>query len=336
MFNRKLSKIKLRVFQESFQSLRGFRCEMSKVKKRSMEEELNGCLTVFEAMGLQYFSLKSLTWKNLKERPSVCRTIYMILVLCVITLMTVLFILKDQALMRDSMSSKNVLMFIVQHSMNVAMIIVLFTSLLQSFFSTRSIKKIYFNMKQIAVICLQEFRIELDFERIKKETWIKYSTMLSFLTIIHVVLALNTGQSIDDVLHLAFGIVPLLFLNTVVFKFVFYVGIINNQLEFMIKLLDDIFKYRPIRIIDNINYHLTTVKPAKTPEDPMKKLRAVWKIYNIVYDNGLLVNRSFGLTLLAMLGSLVILLTISGYQAFVIMIGELPAGRTLGKSRLFY
>lgn len=297
---------------ENFQSRRGFHREMSKKMKRSMEDELSGCLTIFEVMGLQYFSLKSLTNKTLNERPSALRTAYMLIIFTFVIMLMVLYIITDQFAMKETMSSKNALMFVVQHSMNMGMIIVVSTTIVQAYCSTRSMKQIFLNTKQIVQLCeLQEFRLELDFNRIKRETWKKFAAMVCFIATTHLTVFIANGAASGNY-SILLGMIPMLFLNTTVLKFVFYVGMINSQLEFLVKLLNDVFKRKPSRIMSNINFYLVNVKPVKTPEDPMKKLRAVWNIYHVIYDNAALVNKSLGLTVLTILGCLVVAMTVSG------------------------
>lgn len=290
-----------------------------------MEKELNSCVVVFELLGLQYFSLKSLTADSLRSRPSVFRALYMILWLFLTTSLMIIYIIHDHSLAQGSLTAKNVLMYAIQHTMNVGLILVAITSLIQSMTSTRNIKKFFLNIHEIFDLYLYDFKIPANLKSIKRSSWRRMTLMLMYYLTIHGgFMSLHAPLS-DAAYKMLFGMLPILFLVMIVYKFVFYVGIINRQLKFLNKLLEDNFLHQPIKMIDNMKFHLTTVKPVKSPDDNLKKLRSLRKIYNVIFENAAIINDSIGLTVLMLLVCLVISLTVAGYQVFVIVIGGLPA-----------
>lgn len=119
------------------------------------------------------------------------------------------------------------------------------------------------------------------------------------------------------------GSIPILLLFMIIYKFVFYVDMVNNQLEFVVKLLDKTFQPEEVKVVGEMCFK-------NTLDDPLKKLRAIRKVYNIIFESGALVNRSNGLTILILLMDLVIAITASGYEIFVIAVGSLPIQRIPG------
>lgn len=295
-----------------------------KMKVRAMEEEFNSSLVLFELMGLQFFSLKLLTRENMNDRPSFLRFFHMVILLVFVsTLMVVFMASNSYAITEENVTAKNVLNFAISNSMNVGLILVVSTSIIQSFMSTRCVKKIFLNVKDIMKLYRQELDVIIDFRRIKKSTLKKVLLVILFFISTHGTVTLIKRNS-NNAFPLLLGAIPVFFLHVVVFKFTFYVGMINSQLFFLNKMLGNISTcHQPIKFIDNVSFPVTQIKSIKLFDDPLKKLRTLRRIYNIIYENGTLINNSNGLTILVMFINIVISLTASGYQAFVIVIGGL-------------
>lgn len=303
---------------------------MSKSKMSSTEEELNCFLSIFEFMGLQYFSAKSLSEKSLKEKPSFWRVIHLLVLFLLISSIMISYIIQFNPSRETNVTYKNVLTLVIQYSMNVGMLLIVWVGLFDSFRSVKSMKKILLNVKEIRKLSLLDFRIEIDFKRIRERTWRRFASIIAFVAIVHGTFSFWHLET-QGVYKALFGVIPMSFVSVIVYKQLFLIDMVNNQLEYLQRLLESVFHYKPIRIIDNINFHLTTVKSAEAPEDPMKKLRATWKLYNIIYNSSNLVNDSLGLTALILLVSMVIALTGSGYEVFVIVMGKLPSSRIPGE-----
>jgi prepilin signal peptidase PulO-like enzyme (type II secretory pathway) len=298
-----------------------------KVKIVTMENELNSCVIVYEIMGLQYFRLKSLTYENYKKKPTKVHVVFMVvLVTIVLTLMTS-YVVKDHSLVEEDLAAKNILMFAIQHSMNCAMMNCVCVSIVQSFTSTQKIKRIYVNFKEILQIANFEFCCSFDFKLFRNAAFKRMAAMIIFITLLHGTLMSFHIRNEENLIKLLFGAIPILFLFMIVNKFVFYVALINSQLSFLLILVTKMFQ-PSVKIIENINFHL---KSNPSVQEHFRKLHAIRKIYNIIYENALLVNESIGLTILMMLISLVITLTVSGYEIFVIIVGGLPIERLTGE-----
>lgn len=291
--------------------------------------ELNSSLVIFELMGLQYFSLKLLSNENLNDRPSIIRVVYMLALLILVSFFMVTFIASDVHMINGHITAKNVLTFAMQNCMNVGLILVVCTSLIQSLMSTQRAKKIYLNTNDIVQLYRQEFKLDIDFKRINRASTKKLLLMVAIFFTAHGTVTFIKVNSFEDKLTMLLSVVPIFFLLMVVFKFVFYVGIVNGQLKLLNEMLENIWMYHPIMTFDNIDFHVLT--NVKSRDDPLMKLRVLRRIYNITFEIGTLINNSNGLTILVMLINLVIALTAKGYQAFVIGVGGLPTDRVPGE-----
>lgn len=302
------------------------------MKAIKMTEDLNSCSILFELTGLQYFSLKSLTKDNVENRPSISRTAYMLVLFVFINSLAVSYVHHDHSIIKGDLTSKNLIMFVIKHSMNVGLVAILSVNLLQSYATTKSIKKIYLNSEEIARLCLK-FKLNIDFKKIKKDAWKRIWMMSGVIFVMHGSVILAHINCPNNVLQQILGILPIFFMLMIAFKFVFYVNIVNHQLQLLEKLFEDSMQNDPVKVIEsNIDVYLTQVKSSKPVDDTrLNKLRVVWKIYNVIYDNATLINQSIGLTVLALLMGLVIALTVSGYEIFVMVLGGIPLQNIGGK-----
>lgn len=300
-----------------------------KFKVMNMESELNAYLVMLELTGLQYFSLKTISKENFKQRPSVLRLVQMLFLLTVITSSVVIFIISDHSHYAARLSAKNVMMYAIQHSMNINLVLVAGSCLVQSFVSTRSTKKIFLNLREISELCFRDFKVPFDFVALKRASWKRFFFMIIGFSIMHGALALNYSKQPDVMLQIAFGTLPMLFLNFVSMKFIFYVNLVNFELNLLGHLMKNIFKPKTLRVYDLISVKtLISVDPHNVK---LRKLQTARKIYNLIYETGNLVNDSNGLTVLIFLTSFVIALTASGYEIFVIIIGDLETEKIAGK-----
>lgn len=288
-----------------------------------MEAALDSYLVLFELTGLQYFSLKRLTCDNFKDPPSIFRTIYMFVLIGVVSFLMYIYIFVDKASVSGVMTS-NILMRAIINSLSIGLILVVSVSLVQSYLSTRATKKIFYNINQMAEICLDEFGVKVNYKRIKASIWKRGATMITFFVITHggVTLFLY-NDSPEEAFRMLIGSIPILLLFMIIYKFVFYVDMVNNQLEFVETLLDKTFQPEAVKVVGEMCFK-------NTFDDPLKKLRAIRNVYNIIFESGALVNRSNGLTILILLLDLVISITASGYEIFVIAVGSIPIQRIPG------
>jgi hypothetical protein len=300
-----------------------------------MEETLNSCLIVFELMGLQYFSLKSLTQDNLKTRPSILRTMFMLVLFAFLTTVVILYVTSEQVIStkNENVTAKNFVTFAIHHSLNAGLVFVISASLIQSFISTSEVKKIFLNAKEISKLTQEEFDIIIDFKKIKKSASRRMLVLTSFFGIIHAVAFFLSSRSIADITPMLLEIIPISYLLITVYKFIFYVGMVNEQLKLVAKLLNGIYEYIPSKTVETYNVHLVNVKPAKKYKDPLRKLLAARKIFNLVYANGVLINESNGFTMLLVIMNLVVAIAAAGYEMFVIIVGGLPMDKIPGEFR---
>lgn len=284
---------------------------------------------------MQFFSLKQLTVKNFTNRPTMFRKVQMIVVSLVLSMLVAFFVIVSGDKLEEKSSPKNVLMKALQSSMKFCLVTVTLTSILQSYSSTLKIKKLFINAKEIAETSSSKFNIAFDFSHLKKAAWTRLAVMFLFYLTLHViVMKIEAQQGRIEVFVGLLATVLILTINIIVYKFVFFVYFINCQLKFLEKLLENIFAYQPVKIIDNINLHLLNVKPLKPDENSYSKILFAREVYNKIYENGKIIDESAGLTVLSLLISLVIRLTTAGYEVYKMLLGGAPKTRMPGEIKI--
>ncbi|KAG5671383.1 hypothetical protein PVAND_001584 [Polypedilum vanderplanki] len=289
-----------------------------------VDKELHRCLYFFEILGLQYFSLRSL-WKETKspENPTILRGVYLFVILIILTALMVNYILADTDSMAAKVTAKNVLTYTVKNSMKIGMLVVLLVSGLQSFISTKNVKRIFINIQRLIDITDAEFDATIDFNVIRNNVKRNTAAVIIFFFLTHgSILVYVSTSSLEQALTIFMSSPPIIFILATTFKFTLFVKIINCQLTFLKTLIEGIFNTQKVKFIE-FDMKIIPVRVAsKSPSESFKKFISAKKIYNLIYENAGLVNDSMGFTVLIILIVHVIALTASGYQLFVILVEQ--------------
>lgn len=298
-----------------------------------MEEEINKCLIIFEVLGLQYFSLKSMTPKNQKDHPSWLRRLYLILSLVSILLLASFFIVgnNDLGVDPDKLTAKNVMTFAIQNTMDIGLVVVFCASVIQAYSTTLKIKRFYVNFKEVAQLSQREFKKEFDFKTLR----FKVLKRLLIISVAFVAIHSSNGvfriKTTDDIIGVVMGGLLFSFLILSSFKYNFYVMMINEQLKFLEENVKDFVEIRSISTIDSLQFQIINPKPYKSFDNSLLKLIAARKIYNKIYASGNLVNECHGFTILFSIVNLVTTLTASGYKTFVIAVSGMDKEKMMRK-----
>lgn len=303
---------------------------MSKTKYSKIIGQLRNFGFLFEFMGLHYFSLEAFDEEESSDRPSLVRGVYFIIISTLILCFASLYILLDYEEMLKQFLDQNITTYAVQNSMKFGMILVVITSNVQSFLATKKIKNFYRNVESILDVMFIEFKMFIDFKKVCRVSKLILAGIISFFCLIHSVLFVQSEN--DRTYLIAVAIFPVIFLLMTIFKFTFYVVIVNYQLESLKKVLVDIFKSQPFKISTDSDDIIMSPKKIFSPSIVSRKLISAKKIYNMLYENASLVNDSMGLTILNLLIVLVIAITASGYVIFVLLVDGKEQNKIPGNS----
>lgn len=292
----------LKAFKHNFSAQCHVRCEASQIM---IEENLNGCLIIFELVGLQYFSLKSMNDDNVKNGPAKCRKVFPMVQLTFIGVVLITILVNFEPPMTDEVNAKTVLLFLIVQLSNLGIVLMSLISFIKSYTSTRRIKKI-FSEKNLGN-CEKKF-LRLDGLRCDKK-----ASLVEVCCNADVLRSYNCG--VDWRRHISRGTAG---------------GASDSfsQLATLSALLQNSFNYKSIRIIDNVELYVTQLEPA---DESLIKLRAAMKVYNLISEIGSLISDSFGLTTLMLLINFVVAATAAGFEAFIVVVGGLPTDIITGK-----
>lgn len=311
----------LKAFQHNFSAQCHVRCEASQIM---IEEDLNGCLIIFELVGLQYFSLKSMNDDNVKNGPAKCRKVFPMVQLTFIGVVLITILVNFEPPMTDEVNAKSVLLFLIVQLSNLGIVLMSLISFIKSYTSTRRIKKI-FSEKNLGN-CEKKF-LRLDGLRCDKK-----ASLVEVCCNADVLRCYNCG--VDWRRHFSRGTAGGASdsFSAPLGLSVHFLRRLNCQLATLSALLQNSFNYKSIRIIDNVELYVTQLKPA---DESLIKLRAAMKVYNLIFEIGSLISDSFGSTTLMLLINFVIAATAAGYEAFIVVVGGLPTDIITGKWAVF-
>lgn len=291
-----------------------------------MEKALNGFTFVLESLGLQYFSLKSLNKENFKNRAAIVRKLLLFTFLVVGVMSLIAYLKEDSEATTDNLNSKNVLMFTIQRTMNIALLTMAITCFIQSYVTRQSTRQFFFNFKEFVELSSRFFQTSIDFIELNRKIRKTSISVLTFFVIVHCVISFlvwSLSRDLECFVVIFLRIIPYFLIIAVMLKFVFFVTLVNNQLEFLRKILQNLL-HNYSSIIPWNNCPITIVETVKKGSKTETKLLMVRKLYNMIHENSELVNRCNGLTILALIIATVTALVYSGYEIFVMFIGEWP------------
>lgn len=290
---------------------------------------------LFQLFGQQLFSIKAVTSENQKKYPSLFYTIYFLVVFVVLTGLMLIFASYATAEeISEKLTAKTVLNNIVQHSMYFGLVFIIWVSLIQTYLATPLVKKFFLNCIQIAKMSEQDFGHRIDHRKIRRKVFQFFlSLFLIFFTLQNILYFYESSyEDSDSFLRICIAIVPMIFLLTTAFKFIFYVKLINFHLEVVLTLIKEIMNPLGFKFIGNLSVYVRAVKPKQSRDrDLQLKIRNLRKIYNVIFENSVLINRAMGSTILAVTVVMVIVITASGYRLFLAIVRKLPTEKIGGK-----
>lgn len=290
-------------------------------------EELNNCLIAFEISGLQYFSLKLSSTDDTKpKRPSWFRLLYMIFILIVAFFILQAYAKNSGEGLMLSLQNKSIIALVVQNIMVLAYFIVIFASIIHSYNTTNKTKQVFSISSQIKKQSFEAFGKSVDIRALKRKLFKMMRSMAMFFILFHLLMYfMDSGASLLGVLVTA---LKNFFLVALSLKLVVYVRLVNEHLNFLEEMVQELFPSPPIKIIDNINLHLTVVKSAGFKNEPLKKVRAAREIYNKTFAVTSLINDTVGFSIFLLFVSLILTLTSGGYRIYTASVGG-PGGESI-------
>lgn len=273
-------------------------------------DEINCFSKLFILFGLQYFFDKDLKSDSRKDFKSFFAAYFTVLVLLVLGLL--LFVISPEFTNEadDDRSLRNVIDRIRNIFMECALVLTLLLGLVESFVKTESVKKLIEKVVSISTMFNLELGHSLDYKLFRK-TWMRnFFLFFSTLTFSYVTWVIATIVNGDSFSTLLFGLLPFVFFSLLIFKFIFYVGLVNFQLE-NLSLVSAPAAIRKSRQEASANVEL-------------RKILALRRIYSSIYDCGQYANHIMTVSSLCTLVVLVILLTSTIFRSFIVIIGDLP------------
>lgn len=303
------------------------------VKMDSVKKNLGCVALIFQFFAQQYFSVKSVTETNQKLMPNVGYTIYFFVCFVFLTGQMIYTVtLADDADGDVELSAKTFLTIAVQQSIFVGLILIIFIGLIHSYIKTPLLKKFYLNCFEMSAMCKENFQYVVDFKPVRNSTIKRYAIVLSIFIVLEVIMyghAVFFSNEQSPFLKIFLGILPFVFLGTLVARFVFMIELVNYLLRVFREILSSAFEKK--MQIGNIHDAILRSDNLKREHLKTMKLRNLKKFYFLISENADLINEISGATILTITAVMVIAITSSIYNLFLTVLGKLPAEQTSGK-----
>lgn len=298
----------------------------------SVVKNLGDCVTVFQLLGHFYFSFKNVSPKTRDHRPDLRHTIYLLFLLIFLASQVVLFSIAEiSSDYVKSLTAKTLPNLILINAFFFGLLSQVCIGAIQSYLATPLTKTIILNSIRISEMCQVNFQHFIDHKAIR-DRLVKLS---SFLAVYFVGTAsfqylfskLYLNESSTEVKNITTAC-PILFLTTLVVKFLFHVHLVNTHLEAVCTIAVNTFpKYHFAGVVNGI-----FVKPvkAKLYQETTSKLQTISRIYLLIVENAELVNRSMGITLFAVTATSVTAMISGVYRIFMAVIGANPVKNIAG------
>lgn len=285
--------------------------------------KLNCFSKLFVLFGLQYYSNNKKLKFYSRKIPEITYTIYFICLLIPLTFLLVQYICsifirepgEDEVVNAKSYFNKasNIVM-------ESGLIASLFSGLIESYFKINVMKKLLLKFDEISSLCNREFRHQVDYEVFKKK-WIRnFIYFVSIYLASYATWAISCLVTKSSVVPLLINIWPLFLFSLIIFKFVFYVDLVNFQLENLniVSSQSSINKTSRVAFVNVLN----------------RKTLALRKFYCLIFDSAQLVNTISTFSIFFTLIVLVIVLINALYRSFIVTIGGLPFNLVVRKFNL--
>ena len=210
-------------------------------------------------------------------------------------------------------------------------IIFTFVSLIQSFVSTSSTKKFFLNCFEISSLSYKDFGEIVDYREAQKSIIkhfliiiIIYVCLLEIMICFYNIFFNETINVLGFIIYLPIRML----ISTTALKFISMVKLVNLQLETIDRLINEVFKPQ--------NVDIETIKCYVMPTGWNKSLsiqtriRNIRKIYNIIFENAEIINRTMGLITLALFALILAFHTFSGYRILLAATGNFPVSKLGG------
>lgn len=309
------------------------------IKAEPLEHFLSGMTTIYEIMGLQFFSLSSVSLQDgfLQEDRVSKKHKFLILITVTALLVQITGIGSAIWLEKQNQQNDNVTTgLIVQFTAYSMMVFVVAVSILHSFAMTKQTKKIFRNFMKTSKI----FAVELD-EKIDdanlarriKLSFIRVSSCFVVLTVLLLAFIYQHNQT-NVFLWAVLVIFPHFFLNVVDNYFMFFIMIVNENLKTIAKVLAKFQKMRETKKLSIVTTHLYVKTERRSYDETFNSLLKLKRIYGIIADTTSLINKVMGLPFMLKLVLMILGNVSAGYKIYLALMGDVPVERIGGEVEL--
>lgn len=310
-------------------------------QQKDTQPSLSTCTVLFQIFGLQYFSLSSKNFLLPTSKSLLHKFAFIFIILLVtIEVFGIGFVIDFERQQFEKEKNNNTKVnngFMIQYFSYFFMDFVVLAAAMHSWFTTVKAMKIYNNMDKIYKIFEGELGHTIKYDDFaNKFKYIIISMIIIFTLVTISTLGFVFYHNQSSAFYWALLVIfPYLFVILSFMKFIFYMQIIDLNLEGIVDILRRAYNLKQINRIEAITFNeseqSTTQPENETIFDSVLILK---KIYGILYETSIFVNEICGISSILQLITLIIGNTSAGYKVYLVSTLQLPVGRIGGEMNL--
>lgn len=274
---------------------------------------LDGCMKIFQVLGLQCFSLK-----HLRDKRVAKLIYYRIYIICIALVLTATFwgyleFTKSQQVQFEALAENSMIVVtkILQSAIQWA---AGYSCLILSFLRGHKMLEFFSNSEKISMLCHREFNYNICYGDMKKHLRRMITGLtLIFLSYLSLQLALNYQKpNVELLVDYVLLKLPFIFIRIVYVRFYFYVYIVNAHLKVLQTLIAQIVSNASISERSN-------VIQVRLQINTRKKFLTCGKIYILIEEMASCINDQFGVPMVLLILLPIFVFIRLGYHLFMIL-----------------
>lgn len=303
----------------------------------AMEKSLSGVTTLFQVLGLQFFSIHSYSLEDgFHNRGGVSKK-HKLSFVFIVACLTLEFVGIYYAILleKEQEQNKNVntglsFQYLVYFYSNFVVIV----AVVNAYATTAKTRAIFCNFEKISNIFRNSLREIIDFKEFSKRfntTMIKISTFFIIDICATLIFVYQHNQS-NIFLWTVLAIFPYFFFTIMLSYLIFFIKFINLYLDCMVEALDKLNRLHELSKLGH-GIHIELKSQRINCDELFNSMLALRRIYGCLSETTCMINEVLGIPLIVLITDLIMANSSGGYKLFLSVMGEVFIGRVGGENK---
>lgn len=303
-----------------------------------MEKSLSGVTTLFQVLGIQFFSVHSDTVEEGIHHRGKVSNKHKLSLIFITACLSLDYVAIYYAITLEKAQEQN-------QNVNTGLFVQYFTYILTNFavkiavinayLTTEKSRLVFCELEKVSKIFQNEFKEIIDFGEFSKQfklTMIKISLFYVVGYCAALIFVYNHNQS-NILLWAVIAVFPYFFLTVFLSYLIFFVKITNLNLSCMGKVIEKLHNgHALLKLRDGIHIE---VKPQRKSSDELYDSFLILKrIYGCLFETTCMINEVLGVPLIFLIVDMIMVNILGGYKLYLSVMGDVYIGRIGGSKKM--